>query len=291
MSYRKSTPYTWHAKQGRWRKNGRFASAPPRSQLRRDSIGRVIDGRGRRVPVWAIAPEPKRKKKPVRKPPPKKKVKRAPRPTKKKKPKRVYEEPVYEEERYERRRAPVDTGPVVEHLELAQVRATTIEYHTRMQELGPTEAGLDDLLDPNEYMVSRRHEGRQTISTQTPFFANLLKKGGLEAEDVTILNQGIHIRPADGMITGSNALREIRSLLREHAPEAKIIISTEGRNHEALRIVFPVNGSYMKARDTLGSGHAQLMIDIYRTMGAYFDEVAWDYFIDTDDEVYERRTG
>ena len=63
----KKTNYVYDRETGRWRKNGKWAKAPKRSQLRADSLGRPIDAAGKRVPLGSI---------PViaKKAPPKKKV-------------------------------------------------------------------------------------------------------------------------------------------------------------------------------------------------------------------------
>ncbi len=57
--------WLYDAKSGRWRHGGTFSAKPPRSALRKDKRGRLIDDAGRRVPETALPPI--RKKKPVKK--------------------------------------------------------------------------------------------------------------------------------------------------------------------------------------------------------------------------------
>lgn len=56
--------YRWYADVGRWRIGSRWASPPRAGQLRKDKAGRLLDASGRRVPASAVAPEPKRVRKP-----------------------------------------------------------------------------------------------------------------------------------------------------------------------------------------------------------------------------------
>lgn len=81
----KSTDFVYDRKTGRWRKNGKWASAPDISQLRTDKLGRPLDSTGKRIPAAAL--QSKAAKKPTKKKPTKKKAapkkkKAAPKPKK-----------------------------------------------------------------------------------------------------------------------------------------------------------------------------------------------------------------
>lgn len=68
MARKKITLYTLDRKSGRWRKNGKFASPPKKSELSKDKAGNIVDATGKRVASAILATLPKPTKKPAKKP-------------------------------------------------------------------------------------------------------------------------------------------------------------------------------------------------------------------------------
>lgn len=262
--------WLYDSRTGRWRHNGKFAAKPPRSALRKDVRGRLIDDAGRRVPEAAL-PAKKRpaKKKAVVKP---KAAKRA------KKPKRA-SAPV--RPRHVRGGMSDAFRRAVEEVQAEYGRAPTPTI-TGTSEISKITRG--QTIVAKEFQSSsfiNRHRPENLADIYTRMLERAASKGPFQPEDIVVYEHGLKF-------VGHERLSpEVLAALQSVMPDGGHIRFADTKAGTEVYV-------YLGAEPKIGSDTAnsfknseEALQRIYDVLLDYWDSVDWYEWFETDESLYE----
>ena len=244
-----AAPLVYDRAMGRWRRGGRFAAPPLASKVRRDKVGRPIDGAGRLVPAHAVRGEEKR-------------VARL---------KALARIPTPPFEQVERGKVPY--APEIQRKAVKPIR----RY--------PGELIVDKELVSSSF-VNRAEPSKAHEVLENTLIASA-KKGPFEPEDVPIYQWGLKFvgdKPLSGdMLASLTSLLPKDTTLEYADTKAGTEVYVKFNTAKEPLLIDDVKGKYAET-DT----HNR-MLSIYQELYDYWDElIDWYAWFETEEALYDK---